>query len=197
MKQDSDFIYELPEVEQQILNEHTPLSPQMIFKIIRKEGEEELQRPFMALAFSALAAGIFVSFSFLFRSIFHMYMINFPIEPMISSIGYTVGFIIVILGRMQLFTENPITTIIPLLSEWSWRRFLKVVRLWSTVFLFNIIGTAIAAVFFASEHTLSVPVENAMYEVASNIMQLNPLEYFKGDSCRYPDCGYCLDITSS
>ena len=150
MKQDSDFIYELPEVEQQILNEHTPLSPQMIFKIIRKEGEEELQRPFMALAFSALAAGIFVSFSFLFRSIFHMYMINFPIEPMISSIGYTVGFIIVILGRMQLFTENPITTIIPLLSEWSWRRFLKVVRLWSTVFLFNIIGKAIAAVFFAS-----------------------------------------------
>ena len=176
MQQDRDFINELPEVEQHILNEHTQISPQMIFKIIRREGEEELRRPFMALAFSALAAGIFVSFSFLFRSIFHMHMGNSPIEPMISSIGYTVGFIIVILGRMQLFTENPITTIIPLLSEWSWKRLLKVIRLWSTVFLFNIIGTAIAAAFFANKYTLSVPVENAMCEVASNIMQLNPIE---------------------
>lgn len=69
MKQDNDFIHELPEMEQRVLQEHTPLTPQMIFKIIRKEGEVELQRPFMALAFSGLAAGIFVSFSFLFRSI--------------------------------------------------------------------------------------------------------------------------------
>lgn len=103
-------------------------------------------------------------------------MENSPIEPLISSIGYTVGFLIVILGRMQLFTENPITTIIPLISEWSWQKFLKVIRLWTTVFLFNILGTAIAAAFFASPHTLSVPVENAMSEVASNIMLLKPIE---------------------
>ncbi len=101
-----------------------------------------------------------------------MYLGNSPFEPLISSTGYTVGFLIVILGRMQLFTENPITTIIPLLSEWSLKRLLKVIRLWSTVFLFNIIGTAITAAFFASEHTLSAPVESAMYEVATNIMQL-------------------------
>ncbi|MBQ2645302.1 formate/nitrite transporter family protein [bacterium] len=176
MTQANDFIYELPKEEQQVLQEHDSLSPQMIFKIIRREGEIELQRPFPALAFSALAAGIFISFSFLFRSIFHMYMGNSSIEPMISSIGYTVGFLIVILGRMQLFTENPITTIIPLLSDWSWKKLLKVSRLWGIVFLFNIIGTAIAAVFFASKYTLSVPVENAMSEVASNIMLLTPIE---------------------
>lgn len=176
MQQDSDFVYELPEVERHVLEEHAPLSPQLIFKIIRKEGEVELERPFNALAFSALAAGIFVSFSFLFRSVFHMYIGNSPMEPLVSSVGYTVGFLIVILGRMQLFTENPITTIIPLLSEWSWKRLLKVIRLWSTVFLFNIIGTAIAAVFFSSEYTLSAPVENAMSEVASNVMHLNFIE---------------------
>lgn len=176
MKQDSNFIYELPEVEQNILEEHSPLSPQMLFKIIRKEGEIELERPFNALAFSALAAGIFISFSFLFRSIFHLYMGNSPIEPVISSIGYTVGFVIVILGRMQLFTENPITTIIPLLSAWSWQKLLKVIRLWCIVFFFNILGTAIAAVFFASKYTLSQAVENAMCEVASHVMLLNPVE---------------------
>lgn len=133
-------------------------------------------RSFRALAFSGLAAGIFVSFSFLFRSIFHMHMRDSPLEPLVSSIGYTTGFLIVILGRMQLFTENPITTIVPLLSEWSITRLLKVLRLWGTVFLFNIIGTSIAAAFFASPYTLSPHVEAAMHEVAANVMTLLPIE---------------------
>ena len=174
--QEKDFVRELSKIEQHILREHTPLPPQLIFKIIRKEGEEELSRSFRALAFSALAAGIFVSFSFLFRSVFHFYMGESQFEPLISSLGYTVGFLIVILGRMQLFTENPITTIIPLLSEWSLQRLFKVIRLWSTVFLFNIIGTAITAIFFASQYTLSPEIESAMHSVASNVMTLQPIE---------------------
>ncbi len=173
---EKDFVRELSMIEQHALHEHAPLPPQLIFKIIRQEGEEELARSFRALAFSALAAGIFVSFSFLFRSVFHLHMGNSQFEPLISSLGYTVGFLIVILGRMQLFTENPITTIIPLLSEWSFSRLFKVIRLWSTVFLFNIIGTTIAAIFFASPYTLSPEIESAMHEVASNVMLLQPIE---------------------
>ena len=173
---EKDFVRELSRIEQHALHEHAPLPPQLIFKIIRQEGEEELARSFRALAFSALAAGIFVSFSFLFRSVFHLHMGNSQFEPLISSLGYTVGFLLVILGRMQLFTENPITTIIPLLSEWSFSRLFKVIRLWSTVFLFNIIGTTIAAIFFASPYTLSPEIEFAMHEVASNVMLLQPIE---------------------
>ena len=169
-------VQELSELERDALREHAPLPPKLIFKIIRQEGEEELARSFRALAFSGLAAGIFVSFSFLFRSVFHMHVGSYPFGEMISSLGYTVGFLIVILGRMQLFTENPITTIIPLLSDWSFGKFLKVIRLWSTVFLFNIIGTAIAAIFFASPHTLSPEIEVAMHDIALNVMRLNPIE---------------------
>lgn len=171
-----DFISELPKKERTVLYDHAPLPPRMIFNIIREEGEAELARPFQALAFSGLAAGIFVSFSFLFRSIFHMHMGASPMEPLVSCLGYTVGFIIVILGRMQLFTENPITTIIPLLSDWSWKRFCEVARLWGTVFLFNIIGTAIAAAFYSSPHTLTPEIEAAMHEVALHVMHLEPLE---------------------
>ena len=173
---ETDFVKGLSKLEQHALHEHAPMPPKLIFKIVRQEGEEELARSFRALAFSALAAGIFVSFSFLFRSIFHMHMGNSQFEPLISSLGYTVGFLIVILGRMQLFTENPITTIVPLLSEWSFGRLFKVIRLWSTVFLFNIIGTAIAAIFFASPYTLSPEVEVAMHNLALNVMRLQPIE---------------------
>ena len=171
-----DFVSELPRNERVVLHEHAPLPPRLIENIIREEGEAELARPLQALAFSGLAAGILVSFSFLFRSIFHMHMGASPMEPLVSCLGYTVGFIIVILGRMQLFTENPITTIIPLLSEWSWTRFGEVVRLWATVFFFNIVGTAIAAAFYSSPYTLSPEIEAAMHDVAVNVMKLNPIE---------------------
>jgi len=117
-----DFVRALPKMEKNMLRENAPLQPKVIFHIIREEGEEEMSRSFRALAFSALAAGVFVSLSFLFRACFRMYMAEYSWEPLISSLGYTVGFLIVILGRMQLFTENPITTIIPVLEEFSWKR---------------------------------------------------------------------------
>ncbi len=180
MKEKS-FIDELSQEERRILKENHPVPPQLIFKIIRSEGEEELNRKFGALAFSALAAGIFVSFSFFFRSVFHFHMGDSQFDPLISSLGYTVGFVIVILGRMQLFTENPITTIIPLLCNFTTKVFFKVIRLWSIVFFFNIIGTAIAAGFFSFNYAVSPELEIAMHEVAKNVMKLSPVNnIFRG-----------------
>ena len=180
MKEKS-FIDELSQEERRALKENHPIQAQLIFKIIRSEGEEELDRKTVALIFSALAAGIFVSFSFFFRSVLHLHMAGSQFEPLISSFGYTVGFVIVILGRMQLFTENPITTIIPLLCNFTAKEFFKVVRLWSIVFFFNIVGTAIAASFFSFDGAVSAEFENALHEVARNVMSLNAIEnIFRG-----------------
>ena len=176
MSEEKNFFTELNRIEQRIIRANEPMSSQLIFKIIRQEGEEELARPFRALAFSALAAGIFVSFSFFFRAILKMYLGDAQFGPIISSFGYTVGFVIVILGRMQLFTENPITTIIPLFSEPSWKKFLRVVRLWSIVFFFNVVGTAIAAIFFSSAYAVTPEISAALHEVASHVMRLPATE---------------------
>lgn len=175
MKED-DFIKKLPLKEQIILFENAATEPQILFKIIRQEGEEELSRSSGALAFSALAAGIFVSFSFFFRAVFHMHMSGSQFEPMISSLGYTTGFLIVILGRMQLFTENPITTMVPLFSEFSWKKLLSVLRLWGIVLLFNIIGTAIAAAFMSSDYAVSPELDNALSELALHVMRLPAID---------------------
>lgn len=175
------FIDELSQEERRTLKENHPIQPQLIFKIIRSEGEEELNRKSIALLFSALAAGIFVSFSFFFRSVLHLHMAGSQFEPLISSLGYTVGFVIVILGRMQLFTENPITTIIPLLCNFTSKKFFQVVRLWSIVFFFNIIGTAIAAGFFSFNYAVPPEFEIAMHEVARNVMKLSVIDnIFRG-----------------
>lgn len=181
LMKEKNFIDELTQEERRTLKENHPIQPQLIFKIIRSEGEEELERKTIALAFSALAAGIFISLSFFFRAVLHLHMAGSQFEPLISSFGYTVGFVIVILGRMQLFTENPITTIIPLLCNFTSKKFFKVVRLWSIVFFFNIVGTAIAATFFSFDEAVSPEFEEAMHELARDVMSLNAVEnIFRG-----------------
>ncbi len=35
-------------------------------------------------------------------------------RPLVDSLGYSLGFLFVILGRQQLFTENTLTAILPL-----------------------------------------------------------------------------------
>lgn len=175
---DKDFVKDLPREEQIALHRNELMPPHVMFKIIRQEGEEELKRSFRALAFSALAAGIFVSFSFFFRAVLTMSMHGSEFTHIVASFGYTTGFLIVILGRMQLFTENPITTMVPLLSDWSWKKFLRVIRLWSIVFLFNIIGTAIAAAFMSSQHAVTPEVANALHELALHVMRLPAVDNF-------------------
>ncbi|MCB1024048.1 MAG: formate/nitrite transporter family protein, partial [Acidobacteria bacterium] len=61
-------------------------------------------------------------------------------RPLISKFGYSAGFLIVILGRQQLFTENTLTVILPLLLRKDKETFTGVLRLWSIVFAANIIG---------------------------------------------------------
>ena len=59
---------------------------------------------------------------------------------LISKLGYSTGFLIVILGRQQLFTENTLTPILPLLKHKNFRVFLNVLRLWSIVLTANLLG---------------------------------------------------------
>jgi len=67
-----------------------------------------------------------------------------PRRPLVCNLGYPFGFQIVILGKQQLFTENTLTPIIPLLT----RRDLETmgrVALWMTVLLSNLVGAFIFA----------------------------------------------------
>lgn len=167
-----NFAEDLPKNERKLLKENEMIAPHTIFNIIRQEGEEELDRSFRALAFSALAAGIFVSFSFFFRAVLHFHMGDSQFDEIISSIGYTTGFAIVILGRMQLFTENPITTMVPLFVDFTFEKFLKVIRLWSIVFFFNVVGTSIAAIFFSH----NVIFADALHDIALGVMKLSAFD---------------------
>ena len=58
----------------------------------------------------------------------------------------------------------------------SLKKLFKVIRLWGIVFLFNVIGTAIAALFFSSPYAVSPDLANALHEVASYVMRLPAMD---------------------
>jgi formate/nitrite transporter FocA (FNT family) len=73
-------------------------------------------------------------------------------RPLAVSFGYTLVFMIVVLGRQQLFTENTITAILPLLDgKDKLRKLAQVLRLWSVVLVTNIVGAGCFA--FAAAHS--------------------------------------------
>ena len=117
----------------------------VIFEAIRNEGEHELERPAAALAWSALAAGLSMGFSLIAQAMIANYLPEANWTPLLTKFGYSIGFLIVILGRQQLFTENTLTPILPLLDCKRISMLMKVFRLWGIVFAANIIGTFLFA----------------------------------------------------
>lgn len=121
----------------------------VIFETIRAEGETELERSNSSLFFSALAAGLSMVFSMVALGVLRAGLPDAPWRPLVAGFGYTLGFLIVILGRQQLFTENTLTPLLPLFARptaWRWR---QLVRLWGVILVGNLVGAAISSALVA------------------------------------------------
>lgn len=117
----------------------------VVYEAIRREGEEELQRHTAGLVWSGLAAGLSMGFSFLMEALLSMHLPRADWTPLISKFGYCIGFIIVVLGRQQLFTENTLTPVLQLLQRKDRRTLGRVSHLWATVLGANLAGALIFA----------------------------------------------------
>lgn len=139
-------------VEKKQVEERVAIGAHVVYETIRLEGEEELHRPAAALAWSALAAGLSMGFSFIAEALLTAHLPDTPWRPLISRLGYCVGFLIVILGRQQLFTENTLTVILPLLLRKDLITFIRVARLWAVVLSANFVGTLLFALALGYVH---------------------------------------------
>jgi formate/nitrite transporter FocA (FNT family) len=126
-------------------------SSRIVHEAILAEGIEELRRPNAALAWSSLAGGLSMGFSLIAESMLRAQLPDTPWRPLVAKLGYSVGFLVVILGRQQLFTENTLTPILPLLEKRVPVSIANVLRLWTVVLIGNLIGAA--AIAFAITHT--------------------------------------------
>ena len=116
----------------EIDEDRLPSRAMAIHEHIRQDGEKELERDAMALLWSAIAAGLSMGASLLAKGIFHVELEGVPGSFLLENLGYTFGFIIVIMARQQLFTENTVTAVLPVMQKPTMSNVGLLMRLWAS-----------------------------------------------------------------
>jgi formate-nitrite transporter family protein len=143
----------------------TRLSALEIHENIRAPAEEELERPASSLFFSSLAAGMLIGFTFLSVAFVSHYAPAALKHPL-GSLVYPVGFMFVIMGRSELFTENTLEPVIPLLHKRDRRTLMKGLRMWGILIVGNLLGALIFAYIVGRTTLLETSLQPSMQEVA-------------------------------
>ncbi len=164
--------------ERQQVREGVRHRPAVVYEIIRVQGEIELRRPSSALWWSGVAAGISIGFSFLTDAVLAAHLPASEWSPLIAKLGYAVGFLIVILGHQQLFTENVLTAVLPVMARKQVHWLLKMLRLWGIVLAANIAGCLIFASALAYLPVVPSNVTPALADIVTKVMINTPWEMF-------------------
>lgn len=162
----------------EINEDRLPSRAMAIHEHIRQEGEKEMERDAMALLWSAIAAGLSMGASLVAKGIFHVELAGVPGGYLLENLGYTFGFIIVIMARQQLFTENTVTAVLPVMQNLTLGNVGLLMRLWGVVLLGNLIGTGIAAWAFEYMPIFKEETRDAFIKIGMDVMKNSPTEMF-------------------
>lgn len=166
------------EREVQDIEEHSRLRAPLIYEIVRHEGQTEMERPATSLWWSGVAAGLSISFSLLAQAILHLHLPDTGWRPLVTGFGYPVGFLMVVLARQQLFTENTVTVVLPVAADFTWANLRGLARMWSIVFAANMVGTLFAALFCNFAPVLTPELREAMFELSRQSLSSGGVEMF-------------------
>lgn len=162
--------------EEGAIREQMPYRAPVLFEIIRRNGQEELERPLLALWWSGLVAGLSMGFSVLTPAMLLRYLPAGGWSPIVSQLGYSVGFVIVILSRQQLFTENVITAVVPVMAKSHLRNLMLMLRLWAIVLVANIVGATLFSLFLRYSGAIDPEITKALHTFSAKLLQGVPME---------------------
>lgn len=147
-----------------------------IFLQVARNARHELSRPALSLAFSGLAGGIFMGLSALGTAIAMVLLAGNPSVSFIAKMFYPLGFIVVILGRAQLFTENTLYPVALVLAE---RKHIgSTLRLWGIVLPFNVAGALVFASLISLTPALNPQYVSAVAQLGMDAMAMHPWTIF-------------------
>ncbi len=150
----------------------------VVHEVIRQQGIDELERPAASLVWSGVGAGVAIWLSLIAQAALMVRLPDSPWKPALSALGYSVGFVVVILGRLQLFTENTIVAVLPLANTPSWRNLGRTLRLWVIVFVANMAGTLAVALILPHAGLVTGQQLDAMLDIAGLLKELTPVTAF-------------------
>lgn len=153
------------------------ISAKVVHDAVRYEGEGELARSSVALAWSGLAAGLAMGLSLIGEGLLQARLDPEPWRPLLTKLGYALGFVVVTLGRQQLYTENTLTAVLPALERKTWSAWGNVLRLWGVVLIANLVG-ALAVAWFAGTEAFQPEFRQAFDEIGRTAMSGSPFVIF-------------------
>jgi formate/nitrite transporter FocA (FNT family) len=140
-----------------------------IYSAAVRTGEDELKRSSTGLALSGLAAGLGMGLTGLGSAAILAEIGDGLAHHLLTTLLYPLGFIVVIVGRAQLFTEN---TLFPVVLVLDRRRHLgNTLRLWAVVFTANVVGALLFAALMIKAGAVPPEVATALTSLGSNTVQ--------------------------
>ena len=164
------------DAEQREAEERSAPAARVVHAAVSAQGEDELSRPVASLFWSAFAAGVAIMASLSASGALHQYLPDTHWRGAVTALGYPLGFLIVILGRLQLFTEQTVVAVLPLARQPSLAAAWRVARLWTVVFVANVLGAAAVAALAVWGRVQSPEVLRGMIAVSSKLLERTPLE---------------------
>ncbi|MFW9267182.1 formate/nitrite transporter family protein [Pseudomonas sp. NR3] len=157
--------------EQHEVDRNQPPRAAVLHEIIRTQGDQELERSVAALWWSALAAGLTMGLSLMAMGLLNSRLPDHEGFKVIASLGYCAGFLAVILARQQLFTENTLTAVLPIMSKPTLGNFGRLFRLWSVVLVGNLCGTLLVAYVMLHLPIFDQRTDLAFLDIGRKVME--------------------------
>ena len=143
-----------------------------IFQRITAVADEEAERPSRLLFFSGVSAGLSIGLSFVAR----ISLTGLVGEGFASNLLYPVGFILVVIGRYQLFTEETLTPLTLVLTRLA--SLPNLLRLWGVALLGNLIGAATVAFLTSIPEVMTTEAMAAARGIAGHALEIHTLPLF-------------------
>jgi formate/nitrite transporter FocA (FNT family) len=147
-----------------------------IFAQVADNARHELGRPPSALAVAGVVGGLTMGLTALSTSIVAADLGTSANSLFIAHCLYPIGFMAVILGRGQLFTENTLYPVALVMAE---RRHLwRTLRLWAVVFPANVVGALLFALLAVKTGALRPEYVTAMANFGLEAARVPAMQIF-------------------
>lgn len=133
-----------------------------IFDRVQNDGARELARPFSSLGFSALFAGFTIGATPLAAALVLSQLGTSGAAELAAGLVYPVGYVAVILGRAQFFTENTLYPVVVALQNPSVVP--RTIRLWAIVLGGNLIGAVVFGLLMSESPVLEPQAHAALVD---------------------------------
>lgn len=143
----------------------TRLSAGEIHDNVMSEADEELERATASLLISSFASGLAIGFSFL-GGAYASSLVSPAYAAAAAAAAYPLGFMFVIMARSELFTENTLTPVLPLLHRRDAVTLVKMLRVWGLLLAGNLLGTLLFAWVLARTPAVAASLRPSLLGIA-------------------------------